>query len=250
MSSKAWFGGAMGSGSYRARAVTFDGTNDYLEKSSDFTGNADGKEGTFSFWINIKNNTRDFIVFSSNDNVQIRYLGSASGGVIRITLLGTQNQQVVLIQNVTRITVASGWNHVLCSWNASTTTGHMYINDVNDADSSSLVNNPVDYTENDFVFGANTGFADKMEADISDFYFNSAEFIDLSVTANRRKFISADVKPVFLGADGSLPTGTAPILFLSLAQGGAVSSFATNKGTGGGMTITGTLTEAGTSPSD
>ena len=34
-----------------AAAIDFDGTNDYLSRSSDMTGNADGKTFTFSAWI-------------------------------------------------------------------------------------------------------------------------------------------------------------------------------------------------------
>jgi hypothetical protein len=53
-------------------------------------------------------------------------------------------------------------------------------------------------------------------------------------------------KPVDLGADGSTPTGLAPAIFFS----GDETEFATNKGTGGAFTLTGTLTNATTSPSD
>jgi hypothetical protein len=58
--------------------------------------------------------------------------------------------------------------------------------------------------------------------------------------ATRRKFIDALGKPVFLGANGELATGTAPAVFLS----GDASTFATNLGTGGAFATTGTLTDA------
>ena len=77
-----------------------------------------------------------------------------------------------------------------------------------------------------------------MGMSIADFYFNPTTYIDLSVTANRRKFISASLHPVDRGATGSIPTGTAPIMY----QSGAVASWQTNKGTGGGFTLTGALT--------
>lgn len=235
---------------YIARGVTFDGSNDYLARGADFTGNADGKVGTVSFWINIKNNVTDFDVFSSNDRIKIRYIGSASGGVFRITLNNSSNTQRVLIQNISLISISSGWVNVLFSWDAENTVGHVYINDTDDVDSASVINDTLDYTESDFVVGANTGFADKMNADLADFYFNNSEYLDISVEANRRKFIDDNGKPVFLGNSLELPTGTSPILGLSLSKDAAVSTFATNKGTGGGMTLTGALTEASTSPSD
>lgn len=61
--------------------------------------------------------------------------------------------------------------------------------------------------------------------------------------ATRRKFVDAGGKPVSLGSDGSLPTGTVPAVFLSASSGNA-ASFATNRGTGGAFTTTGTLTLA------
>ena len=39
------------SGVVEPEAVSFDGTNDYLSRSSDMTGNADGKTCTFSCWV-------------------------------------------------------------------------------------------------------------------------------------------------------------------------------------------------------
>jgi hypothetical protein len=65
-------------------------------------------------------------------------------------------------------------------------------------------------------------------------------------TSTLRKFISADGKPVYLGANGQLPTGSPPAVFLS----GDSTSFATNQGTGGAFTLTGTLTDASTSPNN
>jgi hypothetical protein len=88
--------------------------------------------------------------------------------------------------------------------------------------------------------------ASKLDGDLSEVYINHAASLDLSIEANRRKFISATLKPVNLGATGSLPTGTAPIMFFS----GATASWETNKGSGGGFTENGALTTASTSPSD
>jgi len=84
--------------------------------------------------------------------------------------------------------------------------------------------------------------------DCADYWFAPNVYIDFTQTANRRKFISAAGKPVDLGADGSTPTGTAPAIFLS--GDASPTGFQFNKGTGGAFTLTGTLTNATTSPSD
>lgn len=65
-------------------------------------------------------------------------------------------------------------------------------------------------------------------------------FIDFSNVTNRRLFIDAGGNPVNLGTDGSLPTGSAPDIFLS----GDTDTWHVNKGTSGGFTENGTLTTA------
>lgn len=58
-------------------------------------------------------------------------------------------------------------------------------------------------------------------------------------------------KPVDLGTDGSLPTGTAPAIYLHQPHGNTdPTQFAVNRGTGGTFDITGALTIAPSSPSD
>ena len=69
-------------------------------------------------------------------------------------------------------------------------------------------------------------------------------YLDFSVEANRRLFISAAGKPVD-PAVAVAALGT-PIVRFS----GPTASWHTNKGSGGGFTENGALTDASTSPSD
>jgi hypothetical protein len=93
-------------------------------------------------------------------------------------------------------------------------------------------------------------FGNNLTGDLADLWIApGVSLLDGSgdiATSTRRKLIDASGKPVDLGSDGSIPTGTAPSVFLS----GNASSFSTNKGTGGAFTTTGTLTDATSSPSD
>lgn len=74
-----------------------------------------------------------------------------------------------------------------------------------------------------------------------DLYGRVDATLDLSVGANRDKFLPTVDK----GIDGSIPTGTAPALFLS----GATPTWHQNKGTGGGTSlISGTLSTAPSVP--
>ena len=85
--------------------------------------------------------------------------------------------------------------------------------------------------------------------DMAELYVNLEEYLDLSNPANVEKFRNPENgKPRFLGLDGSVPTGTAPIIYLKVSTAGVASSFATNLGTGGDFSIFGTLSIADTDP--
>ena len=64
---------AVGNGGFYADAVTFDGSNDYLNRGADLTGNVDGKQFILSFWVNFNSDdsVTDVIYKSNNTKIQI-----------------------------------------------------------------------------------------------------------------------------------------------------------------------------------
>jgi hypothetical protein len=80
---------------------------------------------------------------------------------------------------------------------------------------------------------------------LSEIYFTTPDSLfDITVQANREKFIK-NGRPVDLGADGSLPTGTKPIVYIK----GNYESFTNNLGSGGKYYLnTGTLTNFSSRP--
>jgi hypothetical protein len=231
-----------GAAAFAANAVNFDGTNDYLTKAAALTI-TDGKAGTISFWIK----------FNGGNATLQRIVGDANKpGVNRLSTdkfqIACRNAAAANILNVsstTSYTDASGWVHVLCSWNLATPVVYLYVNDASDLTTTTLTDDTIDYDGSGAIsIGASTAGADKLNADVADFWF-STSFFDLSVEANRRLFRSAGGKPVDLGATGTNP-GVTPIVFLS----GDTASWETNKGSGGGFTEKGALTTASSSPSD
>lgn len=234
---------------YLANAVHFDGTNDYLNRAGDLTGNTDGKEGIFSAWIKFQGGdgttqviwtSRDsgnfgLIVQRMNTNV-FRCVGRTSAGV-----------QALEIFSSSMYTSSSGWLHLLLSWNLAETTAWLYVNDANDlAADGTVANGTLDYTKGEHALGSNHMGANKFYGDVADIYVNYETHLDFSIEIHRRKFISAIGKPVFLGASAELPTGLAPIVFLS----GATTGWHQNKGSGGGFTLNGALSAATTKPGD
>lgn len=87
----------------------------------------------------------------------------------------------------------------------------------------------------DSVFGAH-GVGTPVFGYYADLWMGSRpSFVDLSNPGNRAKFINQTTgKPVDLGADGSLPFGTGPQVYLTVQGSDPASTFLVNAGTGGG----------------
>jgi hypothetical protein len=231
---------------YRPNAVNFDSVNDWLTRGANLTGVVDGKELIVSFWFKaITGDGADMAIAAVEDLGGNFYIVRASSNKLQIVGQDVGNNLDLNLQSTTSITVASGLVHVLASVNLNTGLGLLYLNDVDDTNAVALVNDTIDWAgSGDFGIGGEPDGGAKLSADVADLYINFAASLDLSVAANRRKFISATGKPVFLGADGSLPTGSAPAVFCS----GPTADWHTNKGAGGGFTENGALTDGAIIP--
>jgi hypothetical protein len=234
-----------------ADAADFDGTNDYMLRGGGLTGASDSKTGIFSAWIRLDagdasaltilrstNTTNAFLVLRRTDNCLAIGGDNAAG------------TEILLLKSVNTYITGSTWLHLLASWDLANAAGHLYINDASDISAPTLTNDTIDYTLADWGVGAAPGGSFLMNGCMAEMYFAPGQYLDFSIELNRRKFITTSGKPAYLGADGSIPTGTAPIMYHHLDNGEAVANFATNRGTGGNFTITGTLDTASTSPTD
>lgn len=205
--------------------VEFDGSSDELSRGADLTGNADGKEGLVSVWFKIDTQKNQY------------FMKSGGGSQFRVRLLSDGSIDIVGRQPVTFLnrvvlkssasTVSTGqWYHLLASWDTANTTSHLYLNgvDVKDSGASSIFDGNIDYTDSDFDVGTD------FDGCMGEVYF-SLEYLDLSSSSNREKFIASG-NPVSLGSDGSTPTGSQPIVYLS----GGVDQFEDNFGSGGSFT--------------
>lgn len=234
----------------------FDGTNDYMTRGAGLTGASDSKSGIISLRMKINGGDGMNMYLGMGDTL----LGGGSGrvhfrrvftNVFRFDLQQSDGVTSATIQSVGTYTASATWMHLLASWDVATLGAHhLYINDVSDISVTEFNNATIDYTMANWSVGAQVNAAEKSNISFAEYYFAPGQYLDFSIVANRRKFISPSGKPVHLGADGSLPTGVAPIMYHHLDDGEAVANFATNRGTGGNFTITGALATASTSPSD
>lgn len=141
---------------------------------------------------------------------------------------------------------SDGWLHMLMAWDTSNLV--VYVNGVS-AGSVATSGLTFDCTTGSFGVGSAPGGGDSsLDGSLAEVFVHTGATLDITDASNRAKFRSAAGKPVDLGADGSLPLGVQPKVYLSSRPGDAASAFGTNKGSGGNFTMTGTLSIASSTP--
>lgn len=236
---------AGGGGAYSAQGRDFDGTNDYATRGAELTGLADGKTGLVSAWYRVDggDGTVRYLLNTGPTTAGKFWLYQNASNAIQVTGRNAAGTAILVLQSTAAYTAGATWLHILASWDLAAGTGLLYISDANaKAGAGTQTNEVIDYTEANFAVGGGTTGGSKLNGCLSEIWFNT-EFLDISVEANRRKFISATGKPVSLGANGSTPTGNQPLIYMPAGDP------SDNKGTGGNFTITGALDVASTSPS-
>lgn len=246
--------GLRGGPTFPVDGAFFDGTNDYMTRGATLTGAADGKAGTLSFW---------FIQATTGAERRILHQPSGAGGSEPGVLFTAGNLITIQLQDAassgayefslssnTALTDTASWHHVIASWDRNTAFAKIYVDGVDDTGVVVTTNANNDYTVTDWAIGARLDASNKLNGSLAEFWLDLGASLDITVDANRMLFRSPAGKPVNLGATGSGPTGSSPIVFFHLDKGESAANFATNRGTGGNFTITGALTTSATSPSD
>lgn len=233
-------GGQEPLGAYEPNAVTFDGTNDYV--TIDGTTITPSTRLTFSFWIKFNNKSTYYRVFHDNgDRTQIFINDDNS---VAVFVRDASNSQVLGCQTGgTLLDDTTDWHHWMFSMDSATGDLHYYIDGVDVTPGWCSFNSTNAYAPNTNLRFGYDSYQGYVPADAADIWFDVGTYIDLSVASNRELFYNAG-EAVYLGADGSLPTGSAPDIFLT----GDTDSWHVNKGTAGGMTEVGALTTAPDAP--
>lgn len=249
---------AMGKSKYVPNAVEFsEAESDNLQLTGAVSGLTGTKQFTYSMWfrrvidrsISGCQTVLDMDEFGvGNRGVQ---LITAGDGRLAFQAYDSSGQNLLNIGSSSENFEDNRWYHIVGSFDISNpkpATRHVYVNGVLDQgnDLATISGPDIDFsTVNRTSFGSNSASsACGIDIEVADVWFDAGTYLDLSIEANRRKFIDEYGDPVFLGGDGSLPTGSAPDIFLS----GDTDSWHTNKGTGGGFTENGALSDAITKP--
>lgn len=219
--------------------ASFDGSTTFLKRAGGLTGASDSKSVTFSFWVNLSSDENKVILAGASALNGATQRGVAivlQSGFIEVG--GWNSAGTVILDQKSSVLPLGRWVHVLGSFDLSNAARkHLYIDDVSDLTSLTFTDDTIDFTIADWGIGAMPNASLKLDGPIADLWFAPGVYLDLSNVSNRRKFVTATRGPVSLGSDGSVPTGSAPLVFMS----GTLSSWHTNKGAGGGFTLTGGL---------
>lgn len=214
-------------------AVRFPGSGTNT-RGGGLTGAAYSSQGIFHCFFKTSNSGNNYFLQTSNSTVTV-LIRIVSTNVLFEVANTTRSK---ILKSQSSLNIADGnWHSLLMSWDTNFSTGnkllHTYLDDsaATFTPSDDYASFNVDYTTSEWYVMGSGGNA--FNGDISQFYFATGRYLDFSVVANRRKFVAADNLPVSLGANGSLPTGSAPIIFLN----NPAASYGTNLGTGGNFTI-------------
>jgi len=226
-----------GPNQYNAAASTFDGSADYLSRTS-LTGIADGKQGTFS--CSFKTNTfgnLPFISFvqSGNQRFVIRTSNGGSFGYLTIIAQNSSGTNVLQMQDPSVIRFTLNKMHSLqVSFDLTDSNKrHIFVDGVEQTGLTyaAYTNDNIDYVvSNGYAVGATPIPNFYYPGEISDLYFDTS-YMDL--TSSNPFYDTETDKPKYLGASGELPTGSAPLIYLPLYANDAGN----NLGTGGDFTV-------------
>ena len=248
-------------------AADFDGTNDWLSRTSALASAPPStKSGTLSLWfkfdtlpaggsggtmhlINGWGSTLgavpEGVVVSIDENGELFFYAGEDD-------LGTDAAQCTFFSNTGLVTTGA-WHHLAIAWDAASSLCKAYYD-------GSAVTFSVAPTFNNFNFnwsrvtawtvGADINASGKCDAGLAEMWFAPNQYVDVSVSANLQKFRTSLGKPADLGSTGAVPTGTAPLIYLHLDDAEAAANFALNRTGNGNLTVNGALTTYASSPSD
>jgi Concanavalin A-like lectin/glucanases superfamily len=224
-----------------ADGIDFDGVNDYLSRASDFSGNIDSGTFTFSAWV--WNATEAGIthgIYWANLGGALRFRVQMLDG--DVTFLGYNSSGVNILYgtNSTPSLADNTWNHILISVDLSNTSKRwVYVNDVSVGSfPGTYTNSSIDFTVDSHQVGQSAAASQEQYGRLAHVYLDYT-YRDLSVSANRRLFVTANLTP----ATGQ--ETLSPIMYLKLNDS---TNPGKNSGTGGDLTLIGNVERSGRGP--
>ena len=220
----------------------FDGAADYLSRTSALTGIADGKQFTFACCFNADSISSNAIVLAVGSTTDVYfqvdiYYAAANDRYVRVICRNAAGSNVFNVRTPL-IEFSRNYTLVVSADLTDTNKRHVFLN------GSSAAHTWTTYTNATVAFsqaspkhtvGSNINSSQYFNGRLGNVFFDT-RYIDLSVPANLAKFVTGtgiDAKPVDLGANGELPFGTPPLIYLPMYGNNAGKNY----GAGGDFTV-------------
>lgn len=201
-------------------------------------GLADGKRGSFfAIWRFsgsasgsqrlVTNNTERFLIFRNS-----------SGG---ITVVGQNSSEteILRVATVENICATSGTYAIWISYDLAVPgSARIRVKDLNRLTETTgavtvttFTDQEIDYTTAAWSIGASTSGGHPATGDAYVVWMDTVNYYDFAAATMRARFIDPNGVPIWLGADGSIPGGEQPIIFLAYDD---YDDWRTNKGSAAG----------------
>ena len=173
-----------------ADAIDFDGATDYLSRSSDLVGNADGKTFTFSAWVWPNNTGSASRVYACTNSGAARFSVSYNTGTLTVSGVNSTGTTVLSAASTNVVLPLNSFSHVLVSMDLTSASNRsIYVNDVSVAVTwDTYTNDAIDFTLAEHGIGEAIGFGQKVKGRLAHLYLDYT-YRDLSIEANRRIFV-------------------------------------------------------------
>ena len=243
----------------------FDGTNDYVSRGAQLTGVADSKIGIFSAWFRIDSfGGNEYLLSHADTGATGSHFGVRldPGGSAAVNIFARNGANASICELGSTFlggSITTGvWHHLILEWAMTRAPSSPVVGYLDDSalifTVTTATDDTIDYTKNNCFIGALANANFKFNGCLAEMYYAPGQSLDLTVTANRRKFTAyGSLRPLFLGLDGSLPTGTQPIVYIPFLGSYANATAVVNLGSGGNFTATadaGGITAGSSNPSD
>jgi hypothetical protein len=222
---------------WTADGVVFNG-DQIVQRGGSYVGDVATKTGILSLWAQI-NNISSLVRLYGCGTSTIGLVFTIQNGSIILTCTGPGGVNVDVDLRGT-VQPTTDWVHYLASWDIGANVGSLYVNDVLiDSNINRAADETIGYGNSAWGGEQSTAF-NGIQGMIAEGYFAQNQYLDMTVTANRRKFNQLTpgglLLPVSLGTTGATPTGVAPICYIHIDHGEVASNLSLNRGTGGTQT--------------
>jgi hypothetical protein len=232
-------------------AATDFETADWLTLA-EMTGAPTTSKGIVSFWYKNGASSGDIQTFFGTQNGGFT-IQRGSDNKLFFEVLSTSTSFTFNMTTSSTYT-SNAWRHVLISWDTNFSAGNklgsIYVNGslqtvaTTDSVAAFSTNFDADSTWKRWNVANNNAGTEPIKSCFCEPYVNLGQWLDFSVEANLRKFYKSTGKPADLGLTGSVPTLTQPQIYLP----NGYATINTNAGSGGNLTVNGTLSACATTP--